>query len=91
MQYNLVPVSNKQVVNLCIKLKFEATYKITKDFKPHEKDYADMLVMYKCFCILKCFVHFCSNILDYSKSTIMVDLSLTLSLQRRHDKVSGNS
>ena len=91
MQYNLVAVSNKQAVNLWIKLKFETVCKIPKDFKPPEKDYEDALVTYKWFWILKYFVHSCSNTLDRSRSTITVDLFLTLSLQRRCDKVSGNS
>ena len=85
MQYNLV------AVNFCTKLKLETVCKIPKDFKPPEKDYLDALVMYKWFWILKCFVHFCSNTLEHAGSTITVDLSLTLSLQRRRDKVSGNS
>ena len=91
MQYNLVAVSNNQAVNLWTKLKFETVCKIPKDFKPPEKDYVDALVMYKWFWILKCFVHFCGNTLDHSRSTITVGLSLTLSLQRRRDKASGNS
>ena len=91
MQYNLVSGSKKQEVNLWTKLKFETVCKIPKDFKPPEKNYVDTLVMYKWFKILKYFVHFCSNTLDHSRPTIKVNLSLTLSLQLRCDKVSGNS